>query len=72
VHIDIVQVLLSILGLRDEIFVSLILLCPLGDLSSNPRLSFSLLLETGTKVLKVLLTETEAVLHLFFSLIRLE
>jgi len=72
VHIDIVQVLLSILGLRDEIFVSLILLCPLGDLSSNPCLSFSLLLKTGTKVLKVLLTETEAVLHLFFSLIRLE
>jgi hypothetical protein len=72
VHIDIVKVLLSILRLRDEIFVSLILLCTLGNLSSNPCLSFSFLLETGTKVFKVLLSETEAVFNFFFSLIRFE
>jgi hypothetical protein len=71
-HIDIVKVLLSILRLGDEIFVSLILLCALGNLSSNTCLSFSLLLETGPKVFKVLLSETEAVLNLFFSLIRFE
>jgi len=71
-HIDTVEVLLSILRLRDEIFISVILLCTLGNLSSNPCLSFSFLLEAGTKVFEVLLSETEAVFNFFFRLIRLE